>query len=877
MRTFFALWLGWFLLFTSPIQAQQNQDDTWLAWLYNANAGDIVQIDGDGFIRLQGQIELPFGYEFYPFDLAVSRSGERIAYVAYPREGRAVFFVYDPRAGQRDIRLEYPLPDIIADSIGFVNDDTYAYHPADTSFALGYSLRGGGWELPIIDLETGLVTFILRSGFDVGTDLPADAGITPVIRAYDGQSVIFSLVQSSAPNQAEGDYGTYVWDTLGRSVSDFASLAVNADVYAPTGDVVMVQPQGDDQRGGLYVYDALEDQRFPFDARAVLPDDVVSYTVPRFARQGEVIVFATYGEAGTADYHVIGRDGVERPTWQTLDGQQASSLRGTAEGFAYTLDTVDGDGTSNTTLYNVDLTQTLLEDEALLTTPIGQRMRIVWLRDDRLRALPYAPWARLENTLQPAPTPQPILADMSAWQAWVYQDDGRVVRLQDDGTVLADITLPAGHQPSRITSDDDGALLVYFADEALHIYDVRRDALLMSYVPRDERTPNSTMPSIIGETIGRAPEHNLFDPDKTRLAFGYSTPDGWYVDVIAPATGERIAQLRPDSPAMQGILTLNKAGVVPIIQRVTANQVAFTLQKAGAYAPPDVTFVWDTQTDLVNPSLLYVAPYSETFALTGEVLMSLQDARLPDSRDRFLYGHVNTLHVYNPTTNTRYPFFHDERRWLLRPEFVQNGEAILVGARDDDGQLWRVVRRDGQVVADVVLDDVVATMGTGNGFVYIPRDDSNLALWHINTRDAPLGEPLTQGANIWQTTLTGRPQLVWVGYAPYPVAYEPWQTLAPPVDVGSASNLNTGVTQLTAGTTAFIRTMGASALYLRTGAGRNFDVVTRLRDGTRVTLVRGADLSADGLRWWYVRTPSGLTGWVVAESDGIKTLVPSDE
>jgi hypothetical protein len=75
MRTFFALWLGWFLLFTSPIQAQQNQDDTWLAWLYNANAGDIVQIDGDGFIRLQGQIELPFGYEFYPFDLAVSRSG----------------------------------------------------------------------------------------------------------------------------------------------------------------------------------------------------------------------------------------------------------------------------------------------------------------------------------------------------------------------------------------------------------------------------------------------------------------------------------------------------------------------------------------------------------------------------------------------------------------------------------------------------------------------------------------------------------------------------------------------------------------------------------------------------------------------------------
>jgi hypothetical protein len=109
------------------------------------------------------------------------------------------------------------------------------------------------------------------------------------------------------------------------------------------------------------------------------------------------------------------------------------------------------------------------------------------------------------------------------------------------------------------------------------------------------------------------PEHNLFDPDKTRLAFGYSTPDGWYVDVIAPATGERIAQLRPDSPAMQGILTLNEAGVVPIIQRVTANQVAFTLQKAGAYAPPDVTFVWDTQTDLVNPSLLYVAPYSETF------------------------------------------------------------------------------------------------------------------------------------------------------------------------------------------------------------------------------------------------------------------------
>ena len=52
------------------------------------------------------------------------------------------------------------------------------------------------------------------------------------------------------------------------------------------------------------------------------------------------------------------------------------------------------------------------------------------------------------------------------------------------------------------------------------------------------------------------------------------------------------------------------------------------------------------------------------------------------------------------------------------------------------------------------------------------------------------------------------------------------------------------------------------------------DILTRLEDGTPVTLLDGPQ-EAEGLLWWYIQTADGIEGWS-AQNDGItQLLVPA--
>ncbi len=116
------------------------------------------------------------------------------------------------------------------------------------------------------------------------------------------------------------------------------------------------------------------------------------------------------------------------------------------------------------------------------------------------------------------------------------------------------------------------------------------------------------------------------------------------------------------------------------------------------------------------------------------------------------------------------------------------------------------------------------------------------------------GPRKNDGYNWWRiTTADGKE-----GWAVERVEEE--QTLYPALKVGDS---------------VVVSTVG-DTLRVRSGAGRSFDILTQLNDGTLVTLLDGPQ-QADGLSWWKLKTADGLEGWAVESADDARTLIRADQ
>jgi uncharacterized protein YgiM (DUF1202 family) len=78
-------------------------------------------------------------------------------------------------------------------------------------------------------------------------------------------------------------------------------------------------------------------------------------------------------------------------------------------------------------------------------------------------------------------------------------------------------------------------------------------------------------------------------------------------------------------------------------------------------------------------------------------------------------------------------------------------------------------------------------------------------------------------------------------------------------------------TNLAPGCTAWVTRAGGLALRMRTGAGIDQSISTRLPVGTQVTLLEGPSVVGTSL-WWHVRTQSEREGWV----DGANLVLQPD-
>jgi hypothetical protein len=188
--------------------------------------------------------------------------------------------------------------------------------------------------------------------------------------------------------------------------------------------------------------------------------------------------------------------------------------------------------------------------------------------------------------------------------------------------------------------------------------------------------------------------------------------------------------------------------------------------------------------------------------------------------------------------------------------------------------------------------------GVPDGFVYTTQTfiPDTTTLMVVNTRVG-----LDAGVPVWTSAPGEIVELVWAG-STLPVAQvalPPWTQLAPPVfapgrggavapapnqpllvnpaDVGGGAVITPALAALTPGGLATVNTTEGDTLNVRLGAGLGFDIVARLRDGERVTIVEGPR-SAEGFVWWKIRTAAGIEGWAVesVQEDGarLQTLLP---
>jgi len=881
----FMMFLGMCLL--AMVVSAQNE--TWRVWLYNAGNGEMIQVDGDGFIQAQAELPLPTGYEFLPFEVAVSGDGSRAAYVVSDSiNGTGLLIVFD--LIRNEIILEFTLDSLFVDSISLSGDDTGMFNQTGTALALGYSLREGGWQVLIIDLNAGLVSLFLRDSLPNVQEMgiPNDLGMTPVVRSYDGTEVIFTMVQASELGNPQSVRGAFVWDTSRnsvRAVGGYASL--DGDVFNPTGEAIMAlvdtafaEDNVASPPNTIYVYEDATETGYPIYAA-----DGEAIFSPRFIQNGEKVLFGSYDANGLPHYFVMGRNGVIEGEWEAGRDLIVSGIYGTAEGFIYTVDTIDPDEGGSSTLFSVNTFAGLDAGVSLFTSVSRTFPRIVWLEDTRLRQVPLTPWVQIlpgdQQDAIPNPTVAPSSVSISDWQAWIYQDSGIAMRIDQTGTVLDEerINPVVGQSlsiPANITTSNDGSLLVYVLSEnglptILQVYDTRRDNILMEYpIPHDGST------SIPSHTIERAPEKTLFSERDQTLAFSYGLgAAGWQISVLETISGDEIATLRHDSPAMQPLGTESGFGVVPVIQQHTEDEVYFTVHPAGVLRPPYPSFVWNFRTNEVNPSQIYASISSDVFIPSGEVIMSLIDDRLPNTADRFSFGQLNALHIYDPVSAARYPFFVSEELWLFQPQFIQNGERILVGGSDPSGAFtgWVVIERHGGRVGVVPFNsDILDTAGTGDGFIYIPREEkATLSLFEVDTRDG-----IDAGEIIWQTERTGNPQIAWVDFDRTIVEVPGWARLDVPIAAGDPQlEVATPApsAELVVGVRATVRITGGDALIVRIGAGTGFTIAGRVNTGSTVTLIEGPRV-VRGVNWWRIQTEGGLDGWVAERINNTLTLTP---
>lgn len=479
----------------------------------------------------------------------------------------------------------------------------------------------------------------------------------------------------------------------------------------------------------------------------------------------------------------------------------------------------------------------------------------------------------------------PAQAAGSPWTAWLYESStGRVSQIDDSGTLLRQFPLPADAGSTfgaHAAVSQDGVLLAYSAVTTsatfINIYDLTTFSTVYSL---------ALSPTVTTSLDFSADAFNFSEGNST-FAFSYTdltVSSGWQILVIDLVTSSTFA-LNEGDPAVASIISPGFGFMLPVVKSNRNQAIQFMMIPLGTDGAPRYDgYTWNIASSSIVPSSVYITPWADTLALTGEVIDTLSDDGFPGSRDSMTdFPVMNTLQVYDPLSNERFAVTSIPR--IFNARFVQAGEriALIRYEESSDGsgaQSLQVVERSGAIVSTVggtSADNITAIVGTLNGFVFSAGslgDSGGTTVYYVETR---LASAPFNAVSVWNSSLGANAQVVWVSDA-VPTAssaFMAWGRVSPAASAAPTTPPIAAPASLvlTAGGQATVQTTAGDVLNIRSGPGRSFSRLGTVNNGTVVTLLEGPT-SADGFIWWRIQLPGGTEGWVVESADGVQTLLP---
>lgn len=358
-------------VFPAAAQESTTTASDWTISLYEQTIGKVTRVSPAGEVVAEYSLPLPAKFDTYNYDVAVTPSGDYIAYIvskvgdgSNPVQDSSLV-VYDTAANK--ISATYDLnPDVIREGI---NTASYSlrFNDEGTRVFTGYYVPVEGadneWtqEFVALDVATGEVVNTLTG------DMLADAGAnptapyTPKIIRFEGDVatvLLYPIFQQMSPGNV-----VFNWNVATNEVRAApADLTGATDYFAGTNEALLLTydpeidalAEGETRVEGMLV-PANTVSLYNMDTGEITPvfSQDVSIVSARFVQNGErILLFADAGARGI----LIERDGTVVSEFPNLPGDTFTSS--VPEGFIYVdpqpgqmisiVRTVDGDFTPQT-------------------------------------------------------------------------------------------------------------------------------------------------------------------------------------------------------------------------------------------------------------------------------------------------------------------------------------------------------------------------------------------------------------------------------------------------------------------------------------------------------------------------------------------------